>query len=106
LAFFELLKTFQRVVGSALRSKWGLALLGINALSAVVVYAVVRYVLNINAGLWTAVVVGLVFPTILRSRFTFYRQAGVKTDPQLSEFSVKLFYLEISTPRGIRRLTR
>jgi hypothetical protein len=35
-------------------------------------------------------VVGLVFPTILRSRFTFYRQAGEKTDDQLSEFSVKV----------------
>lgn len=90
LTFFELLKTFQRAVGSALRSRWGLALLGLNALSAILVYAFVRYALNVDAGLWTALAVGLTFPVLLRSRFTLYRQTGKKDDPDLTEISLKL----------------
>lgn len=90
LAFFELLGTFQRVTPIALRSKWGLILLGINALSAVIVYAIARYVLNLDGGIWMALVIGLVFPTILRSRFTFYRQAGKKGEQGLTELSLKL----------------
>lgn len=90
LAFFELVKTFQRNIGSALRSKWGLALLGINALSAITVFVIVRYVFDFNAGLWTALVVGITFPVIIRSRFTFYRQPGEKGTPSLAEFSLKV----------------
>ena len=90
LAFFELLKTFQRTIGSALRSRWGLALLGINALSAIGVYAVVRYVFGLEAGIWTALVVGITFPLVIRSRFTFYRQPGEKDAANLTEFSLKI----------------
>ena len=132
LAFFELLKTFQRNTGKALRNRWGLTLLGINALAAMAVYFVIHYVFKFDAGLWTALVVGITFPLILRSRFTLYRQAGAKDEPGLTELSLKLddfyqtlqfscyrevnakrrhhalalFLIEISTPQGIRDLTR
>ncbi len=89
LAFFELLGTFQRITPIALRSKWGLILLGINALWAVAIYAIARYVLNLDGGIWMALVIGLIFPTILRSRFTFYRQTG-KKEESLTELSLKL----------------
>jgi hypothetical protein len=90
LAFLELLQTFQRNIGSALRSRWGVTLLAINSISAVLVYAFVRYGLGLNVGLWTALMVGVTFPLILRSRFTLYRQTGKKDEPGLTEFSLKL----------------
>ena len=90
LAFFELLKTFQRTIGSALRNRWGLALLGINALSAIGVFTVFRYVFGFDAGIWTALVVGITFPLVIRSRFTFYRQPGEKDATGLTEVSLKI----------------
>jgi hypothetical protein len=90
LAFFELLTTFQRNIGRALKSRWGLVLLGLNALSAVGVYAIVRYVFKFDAGIWTALVVGVTFPVVIRSRFTFYRQPGEKETADLTEFSLKV----------------
>ena len=89
LAFLELLRTFQRNIGRALSSRWGLVLLGLNALSAVGVYAIVRYVFRFDAGIWTALVVGVTFPVVIRSRFTFYRQPGEKETANLTEFSLK-----------------
>ncbi len=90
LAFFELLRTFQRNIGRALSSRWGLVLLGLNAFSAVGVYAIVRYVFKFDAGIWTALVVGVTFPVVIRSRFTFYRQPGEKETANLTEFSLKV----------------
>ena len=90
LAFFELLRTFQRNIGRALKSRWGLVLLGLNALSAVGVYAIVRYVFKFDAGIWTALVVGVTFPVVIRSRFTFYRQPGEEDSANLTEFSLKV----------------
>jgi len=90
LAFFELLTTFQRNIGRALKSRWGLVLLGLNALSAVGVYAIVRYVFKFDAGIWTALVVGITFPVVIRSRFTFYRQPEEKETANLTEFSLKV----------------
>jgi len=90
LAFFELLRTFQRNIGRALSSRWGLVLLSLNALSAVGVYAIVRYVFKFDAGIWTALVVGVTFPVVIRSRFTFYRQPGEKETANLTEFSLKV----------------
>jgi hypothetical protein len=90
LAFFELLTTFQRNIGRALSSRWGLVLVGLNALSAVGVYAIVRYVFKFDAGIWTALVVGVTFPVVIRSRFTFYRQPGEKETANLTEFSLKV----------------
>jgi len=90
LALLELLKVFQRNINCVLRNRWGWALMGLNALSAIVVYAIIRHGLNFNAGFWTAVVVGVTFPVIIRSRFTFYRQAGEKDSPGLTELSLKL----------------
>jgi hypothetical protein len=90
LAFFELLRTFQRNIGRAMQSRWGLVLVGLNALSAVGVYAIVRYVFKFDAGIWTALVVGITFPVVIRSRFTFYRQPGDKATADLTEFSLKV----------------
>jgi hypothetical protein len=88
-AFIELLDTFQRDIGSALRNRWGWALLGLNAASALVVYAIVRYLFHVD-GLWTALVVGATFRVILQSRFTIYRKFGAKDEPGLGDFSLKL----------------
>jgi len=62
----------------------------INALSAIGVFAVVRYVFGFDAGIWTALVVGITFPLVIRSRFIFYRQPVDKDAAGLTEFSLKV----------------
>ncbi|HEY4688765.1 MAG TPA: hypothetical protein VIK33_05595 [Anaerolineae bacterium] len=73
LAIVELFQAFGKWIGRHWGNRYVLALIVLNILSAVGVYAFLRFVLGVENGLWQAVVTGVTFPTILRSHFTFYR---------------------------------
>src|SRR5438552_13720722 len=80
----ELLLTFGASFFRALRNKWAWLLILINLIFAGVTYVIGRLLLNVESGLVVAGVVGALYPMILRSRFTFFRQVGAKDDPQLA----------------------
>ena len=91
LVVLELLKTFGRDVLEALRNRWAWLLIGVNVLTAGVVYAIVRGLFRTEDDLGTAIIVGLSFPLLLRSRFTLFRSVGPKDDNgQLSTISLKI----------------
>ena len=86
----ELIKTFGGNFFRALGSRWGWALVGVNAVVAVVVYVVARNVLNIGPGWFLAFCVGLLFPVLLRSRYTFFRPVGARDDPRITDLSIRV----------------
>jgi hypothetical protein len=88
-ALIELLDTFRRNIGSALRNRWGWAILGLNAAFPVVVYAIAWYIFHVG-GIWTALIVGSTFRVILQSRFTIYRKVGARDETGLGDFSLRL----------------
>lgn len=90
LVVLELLKTFGRDVLEALRNRWSWLMIAVNAIVAVLVYVAVRAVFNTGDSLGTALFVGLAFPILLRSRFTYFRAVGAKEDDQLSTISLKV----------------
>ena len=90
LVVLELLKTFGRDVLEALRSRWAWALIGVNVLVALAVYVIVRLAFNTGDAPGTAVFVGLSFPILLRSRFTYFRAVGAKEDSRLDTISLKI----------------
>lgn len=76
LAVIELLQTFGKWLGRFGKNRYAAALIVLNAVTAIGVFAFVRYVLEIESGLGTAVLTGLTFPTILRTDFTYFRAIG------------------------------
>jgi hypothetical protein len=86
----ELLLTFGASFFRALQNKWTWLLILINIVFAGITYLIARLLLNVESGLIVAGVVGALYPVILRSRFTFFRQVGAKDDPQLSAISLKM----------------
>jgi hypothetical protein len=76
LAIFELIKTFGKWIGRYWTDRYVVSLLLINMITAMLVYAFLRYALGIENTVWLALITGLTFPAILRSRFTFYRPFG------------------------------
>lgn len=89
LALFELYQAFQRDVGAALLNRWAWLLLFLNAAAATVSYAVVGWIQPELAGSFgTAFLVGITFPAVVRSRFTFYRNPREAANGQLSEISL------------------
>ena len=76
LAVFELIKTFGKWIGRYWTDRYVLGLLLINIFTAMLVYAFLRYALGIENTIWLALITGLTFPAVLRSRFTFYRPFG------------------------------
>ena len=90
LVVLELLKTFGRDVLEALRNRWAWALIGVNVLVALAVYVIVRLAFNTGDAPGTAVFVGLSFPVLLRSRFTYFRAVGAKEDNRLDTISLKI----------------
>ena len=76
LAVFELIKTFGKWIGRYWTDRYVAGLLIINMITAMLVYAFLRYALGVQSTFWLAVITGLTFPAILRSRFTFYRPFG------------------------------
>jgi hypothetical protein len=76
LAVFELIKTFGKWIGRYWTDRYVVSLLIINMITAMLVYAFLRYALGVQSTFWLALITGLTFPAILRSRFTFYRPFG------------------------------
>lgn len=89
LAALELIRTFGKWIGRYWTNRYVLSLVMLNVLSAMGVYAFLRYALGVQSDIWLAIITGVTFPTILRSRFTFYRPIG-KAGEQLDtdSFSV------------------
>ena len=89
LAVLELVRTFGKWIGRYWTNRYVMSLIGLNVLSAMGVYAFLRYALGVQSDVWLAIITGVTFPTILRSRFTFYRPIG-KANEQLDtdSFSV------------------
>jgi hypothetical protein len=86
----ELLKTFGGNWFLTWKSGWAYGLVAVNLAVAPATYAVARQFLNIGSDLILAAVVGMLYPVLLRSRFTFFRPVGSKDDPQLSALSVHM----------------
>lgn len=76
-ALVEVLRTFGRRVGFVLRSGAGWTILGLNAAAALITYAAVKWLFGVSNDLVTAAIVGLTFPTLLRSPLTYIK--GVQT---------------------------
>ncbi len=76
LAAVELIRTFGRWIWRYWRAKSVLAMIALNVLSAAGVYAFLRYALRVESSFWLVLITSITFPTILRSRFTFYRPLG------------------------------
>jgi hypothetical protein len=81
LAVFELIKTFGKWIGRYWTDRYVLSLLIVNMATAMIVYAFLRYGLGVQSTLWLALITGLTFPAVLRSRFTFYRPFGSSQSP-------------------------
>jgi hypothetical protein len=84
-ALVEVLRTFGRRVSFVLRSRAGWAILGLNAAAAVVAYLAVKVLFGVSNDLLTAAIIGLTFPTVLRSPLTFIK--NVETSEAKSEES-------------------
>ncbi len=80
LAAIELLQTFGRWMGNHWLNRHVAKLIALNVLAACAVYAVLRFGLGVEDALRLAVVTGLTFPAILRSKFTLFRAAGRDED--------------------------
>ncbi|MEW5987773.1 MAG: hypothetical protein AB1791_14155 [Chloroflexota bacterium] len=76
LAVLELFQTFDKWLGRYWTNRYVLALIVLNVVTAAAVFAFLRYALGVENSLWLALVTGLTFPAILRSRFTLYRPPG------------------------------
>ncbi|HLF26964.1 MAG TPA: hypothetical protein VJG32_11555 [Anaerolineae bacterium] len=90
LVVLELFKTFGRDVLEALRNRWSWLLIGVNVGIAISVYVLARTVLGAGDSLGTAILVGVSFPVVLRSRFTFFRAVGPKDGDPLNTLSLKI----------------
>ncbi|MBI4279193.1 MAG: hypothetical protein HY660_12130 [Armatimonadetes bacterium] len=89
LALLELMATFRRSVGDVLRSRWGLALFGLNASAAVALYLAARLALGVGNDVATAVVVAATYPTLLRNPLTFFKvNTGREGDFQRSSIDL------------------
>lgn len=89
LASVELLKTFGRWIGGFLANRYVAFIYLLNIATALAVFAFLRYVLGVQNPVILAITTGITFPTILRTRFTFYRPAG-KTEGGVDAEAVSL----------------
>jgi len=76
LATLELIRTFGKWIGRYWLNRYAFALIALNVAASLAVFAFLRYGLEVESTLIVAVVTGLTFPAILRTRFTFYRPVG------------------------------
>ncbi len=76
-ALVELLRTFGRRVSFLLTSRGGWAILGLSAVAGMVTFGLVKWLFGASNDWLTAALVGLTFPTVLRSPLTFVK--GIET---------------------------
>jgi len=90
LTGYELFKIFGRDVGRTLRNRWALLAGFLNLITALIVWFIVHNLLAIEPSLPSALVTGLTFPALLRSRFTLYRSIGAAETEEVNELSLKM----------------
>ena len=89
LAFVELMSTFRRSVGDVVRSKWGLALIVVNVVAALALYAIATLVLGVANNVATSLIVAVTYPTLIRNPLTFFKvSTGKEGDFQKASFEM------------------
>lgn len=86
----ESMKIFGRDVAIVVFNRWGWILLMLNIVVALLVYAIARLVFKAGPDGGTALLVALTFPMILRSRFTYFRAAGVPENDWTNALTLKI----------------
>ena len=114
LTGYELFKIFNRDFGRALGNRYALLLGVLNILTALLVWWVIHSLLAIQPSLLSALITGLTFPALLRSRFTLYRSLSTDSPGQVDELSLKMdeiyqslqqaFYREVNLQLTAARL--
>lgn len=90
LSAYELFKIFGRDFGRALGNRFALLVGFLNVTAAVVVWLVVHNLIGVQPSFVSALVTGLTFPALLRSRFTLYRTIGPAEASEVDELSLKM----------------
>ena len=103
LTAYEVFKIFGRDFGRALRNRFTLLVGFLNLIAAVVVWWVVHTLIGIQPSLLSALVTGLTFPTLLRSRFTLYRSIGSAQADEVNELSLKMDEIYHTLQRALYR---
>ena len=103
LTGYELFKIFGRDFGRALRNRYALLAGVLNIVTAVLVWLIIHNVLGIQASFFTAVVTGVTFPALLRSRFTLYRSIGPTETNEVDELSLKMDQIYQDLQRALYR---
>ncbi|MCI0349853.1 MAG: hypothetical protein L0Z53_10550 [Acidobacteriales bacterium] len=86
----ELIRTFGFTFLYTLRFGWTYVLFVINFLFASATYALARYAFTLESDWLLAILVGALYPMLLRSRFTFFRSVGKKDDPQVAMLAMRM----------------
>lgn len=103
LTGYELFKIFGRDFGQALRNRYALLVGILNMVTATVVWWIIHSLLAIQPSLLSALVTGLTFPALLRSRFTLYRSIGSSETGEVDELSLKMDQIYHDLQRALYR---
>jgi hypothetical protein len=103
LSAYEIFKIFGRDFGRALGSRFTLLVGFLNLIAAVLVWGVVHNLIGVQPSLLSALVTGLTFPTLLRSRFTLYRSIGSAQADEVNELSLKMDEVYHTLQRALYR---
>jgi hypothetical protein len=103
LTAYEVFKIFGRDFGRAVGNRFTLLVGFLNLIAAVVVWWVVHGLIGVQPSLLSAVVTGLTFPTLLRSRFTLYRSIGPAQADEVNELSLKMDEIYHTLQRALYR---
>lgn len=91
LALLELLRTLGAGSLRHIANRYVGALVLLNAASACLVYAFLRYALHVESNLWVVALTGMTFPAILRSRFVLYQTPrGALASAEAESFAICL----------------
>ncbi len=90
LTGYELFKIFGRDFGRTLTNRYALLLGLLNIVVAVLVWLFIHKLLNVAPSILSALITGLTFPALLRSRFTLYRSIGSGQAGEVDELSLKM----------------
>ncbi|HEY85787.1 MAG TPA: hypothetical protein G4N96_11835 [Chloroflexi bacterium] len=90
LTGYELFKIFGRDFGRTLRNRYALLLGLLNIIVAVLVWLFIHKLLAVTPSIMSALITGLTFPALLRSRFTLYRSIGSGQAGEVDELSLKM----------------
>jgi hypothetical protein len=90
LSGYELFKIFGRDFGRALGNRFALLVGVLNVITATLVWWIIHGLLAVEPSILSALVTGLTFPALLRSRFTLYRSIGPTETGEVDELSLKM----------------